>query len=197
MIVREIDVVRGSGDIKNMAVPRAFTVRELAELMISVSDNTATNLVAKSVGFDEVNWNCIQMGCVDTVFQTSIYTSMPQDRGPHNYTTAKDIAAVVKGAVAGDFLTSEGRDEFMRIMQTTINARLSEYKDPVLHKDIITGRKGGSTVSPRVRHDGGFFILGDQAVYAAVLTKNAEPDPATAAIGLIGRRIMDYMLATN
>src|SRR5690625_2991121 len=87
--VQEDDTVGGSGTIKDMALPASFTVRELADLMIVVSDNTATNMFMERLGFDEVNWVCITLGCVDTVLQNSIYTSMPQDRGPHNYTTVQ------------------------------------------------------------------------------------------------------------
>lgn len=197
VVVHESDVVTGSGTIKDMTVPRTFTVKELAELMIVVSDNTATNMMMERVGFDEVNWACIHMGCVDTVLQNSIYTSMPQDRGPRNYTTAKDMVMIVKAVNEADFLTPEGRDEFLRIMRAANHARLAEYWDPEIHKDILVGRKGGSTASPRVLHDVGLFTMGDDVVYAAVLTKDIVPSIATPTIEEIGKAIMDYMLETH
>lgn len=194
VVVEESDAVGGSGVIKDMELPQTFTVRELAELMITVSDNTATNMIMERVGFDEVNWACIEMGCVDTVLQTSIYTSMPQDRGPHNYSNVKDMVTILKGANEGGFLSPEGREEFLSIMRDANQARLSEYKDPERHKDILVGRKGGSTASPRVLHDVGIFTLGDEHVYAAVFTKDVQPSIATPTIGEIGRSIMDYMV---
>ena len=197
VVVEESDVVGGSGVIKDMDLPQSFTVRELADLMITVSDNTATNMLMERVGFDEVNWACIEMGCVDTVLQTSIYTSMPQDRGPHNYSNTKDMVTILKGVNEGGFLTPAGKEEFLRIMRDANEARLSEYKDPERHKDILVGRKGGSTASPRVLHDVGIFTLGDEDIYAAVFTKDVQPNTATPTIGEIGRSIMDYMVETN
>lgn len=197
VIVEESDLVGGSGVLKDMETPLSSTVRELADLMITVSDNTATNMIMERVGFDEVNWTCIQMGCEDTVLQTSIYTSMPQDRGSHNYTNAIDMVKILKGANEGEILSPEGREEFLRIMRSAKNARLSGYKDPELHKDIQVGRKGGSTANPRVLHDVAIFTLGDDVVYAAVMTKDVPSAPATAATAEIGKSIMDYMVETN
>jgi len=66
VLVEDKDVVGGSGTIKNDPIPASYTVKELAELMMVVSDNTATNLIAERVGFDQVNWTCAKLGCVDT-----------------------------------------------------------------------------------------------------------------------------------
>lgn len=197
ILVTADDVVTGSGTIRDMDdLPKTFTVRELAELMILVSDNTATNIFMEIIGFDEMNRACIEMGCVDTLLQNSIFQTMPQDRGPRNWATAKDMVLIVKGANEG-FLTEAGRAEFLRIMEQANNVRLSEYWDEELHGDIKVGRKGGSTASPRVLHDVGLFTMGDKVVYAAVLTGDVEPDVARPAIGDIGASIMKYMLETK
>lgn len=197
VLVTEKHVVTGSGTIRDMALPQTFTLRELAELMIVVSDNTATNMLMERTGFDEVNWTCIRMGCLDTILQNSIYTSMPQDRGPRNWTTARDMALIVKGAYEGDILSPAGKDEFLRIMRAANPARLSERRDPDIHADVIVGRKGGSTASPRVLHDVAIFTLDEQVVYAAVLTRDVEPAVATQTIAEIGKLIMDYMVANR
>lgn len=199
VVVEESDIVGGSGDLKDMELPVTLTVRELAELMITVSDNSATNMFMDRVGFDEVNWGCIQMGCVDTVLQTSIYTSKPQDRGPHNYSTAKDIVTVLKDANEGDFLSPGGREELLRIMRSYDGSRLPGYKDPERHKDIKIAHKGGSTANPRVRHDGAIFTLGDDidTVYAAVFTHDLKGPVADPLMSEIGEAIMDYMVETN
>ncbi len=194
VLIQESDAVGGSGVIRDMDLPVHMTVRELAELMMTVSDNTATNMIAERVGFDQVNWTCIELGCEDTVMQNSIYTSMPQDRGPHNYTNAKDMATVVSGVINEDIFSSEGKEEFLRIMREVPDGRLTGYKDPEIHGNIQTGRKGGSTASPRVLHDVAVFTLGDKEIYAAVLTHNVVPNTATPTISEIGKEIMDYMV---
>lgn len=195
VVVVESDVVAGSGTIKDMTVPKTFTVRELGELMIVVSDNTATNMFMERVGFDEVNWTCIELGCEDIVLQNSLYATMPQDRGPRNWATARDMVRILKGAYETDILSDEGKAEFLRIMRDVNDGRLSEYKDEDVHGDILVARKGGSTANPRVLHDVAIFTLGDQVVYAAALTGDVVPADATATIGEIGESIMNYMLS--
>ncbi|MFA1822500.1 serine hydrolase [Virgibacillus oceani] len=197
VLVEASDAVGGSGVIRDMDLPVVMPVRELAELMMTVSDNTATNMIAERVGFDQINWTCIELGCEETVMQNSIYTSMPQDRGPHNYTTAKDMATVVAGVINKDIFSQEGKEEFLRIMREVPDGRLTAYKDPEIHGDIQTGRKGGSTASPRVLHDVGVFTLGEEEIYAAVLTHNVVPNTATPTIAEIGKVIMDYMVEND
>lgn len=194
VLITAKDVVGGSGTIKNMEMPQTMTVRELAELMMVISDNTATNMTAQRVGFDQVNWTCAQLGCEETIMQNSIYTSMPQDRGPRNWSNAKEMVIITKGAHQSDLLTQEGKDEFARILRSANPARLTKLQDPEYHKDIVTGRKGGSTANPRVHHDVAMYTLGDKNVYASVFTESVEPAVAEEIEANVGKAIMDYMV---
>lgn len=194
------DQVAGSGTLKDKQAPFTTDIATLANLMITVSDNTATNMLMERIGFDHVNWMCAEMGCEDTVLQNSLYQSMPQDRGPRNYTTAKDISRILKATNEEGFLTEKGRQEFLRIMESYPGARLPGKWDPEKHENIRIAHKGGSTANPLVRHDGAIFTLGDDEdiVYVAVLTHDIEDrDGVDDMMASIGETIMDYMLERN
>jgi len=51
----DADKVPGSGILKELTEGMPVTYRDLLHLMMMVSDNTATDLIAAKVGFDNVN----------------------------------------------------------------------------------------------------------------------------------------------
>lgn len=53
--VTDVDKVPGSGILKELTEGMPVTYRDLLHLMMMVSDNTATDLIAAKVGFDNVN----------------------------------------------------------------------------------------------------------------------------------------------
>lgn len=62
IMVTADDKVSGSGVLKDFGDGLVVTLRDLATLMIVVSDNTATNLVLDRIGADTVNRHLEQMG---------------------------------------------------------------------------------------------------------------------------------------
>jgi beta-lactamase class A len=55
VILTELDKVPGSGVLKELSEGLSVSLRDLLSLMMMVSDNTATDLIAGRVGFDNVN----------------------------------------------------------------------------------------------------------------------------------------------
>jgi beta-lactamase class A len=55
VVLTELDKVPGSGVLKELSEGLSVSLRDLLSLMMMVSDNTATDLIAGRVGFDNVN----------------------------------------------------------------------------------------------------------------------------------------------
>ncbi len=60
------DMVSGSGVLKTLMPGRSYPLRDLANLMIVVSDNTATNVLMDFVGLDVINASIQAHGWTDT-----------------------------------------------------------------------------------------------------------------------------------
>ena len=58
--------IAGSGILKELDSELVLTVKDLAMLMITISDNTATDLLLNSVGIQNVNATIREVGLVDT-----------------------------------------------------------------------------------------------------------------------------------
>jgi len=62
VVLTERDKVPGSGILKELSEGLSVSLRDLLSLMMVVSDNTATDLIAKRVGLDNVNKTLDELG---------------------------------------------------------------------------------------------------------------------------------------
>jgi beta-lactamase class A len=86
--LREVDKVPGSGILKELSEGLEVSLRDLLSLMMIVSDNTATDLVAGMVGFGNVNRTMRRLGltktsvtrsCRDLLFDLVGINGLPRD----------------------------------------------------------------------------------------------------------------------
>lgn len=66
-ILREGDKVPGSGVLKELSSGLSISLQDLTELMMIVSDNTATDLIIEKLGMDKINEALRQLGLMKTV----------------------------------------------------------------------------------------------------------------------------------
>ncbi|WP_419892747.1 serine hydrolase [Oceanobacillus kimchii] len=185
--VSDSDITSGGGIIRHMSANQTLSLRDLLYLMITQSDNTATNMIIERVGMDSVNQTIAEMGAEDTILQRYMMESVrPND----NLTSAKDMATIMQSAFESDILSSENKEEFLRIMGEGI---LSHYRSD-RHKDISNYSKGGSLGSTNVRHNIGMFTYQDEVVYVSVMSEDAELKSSRIVMAEIGERVMDYIV---
>jgi beta-lactamase class A len=90
------DKALGSGILKDTSVGTDFSIRELIELMISESDNTATNMLIDCLGFDYLN-NCFKrLRLKSTNISRRMMDLKSRREGKENFTTAVDLANILE-----------------------------------------------------------------------------------------------------
>ncbi len=89
--VTEQDFVGGGGVIKEQSGSRYYSLSELATLMITKSDNTATDLLIKYLGMDDINSTMKKLGLTNTSVKRLIFDFYAMDRGFDNLTTPLDM----------------------------------------------------------------------------------------------------------
>jgi beta-lactamase class A len=67
LVLRERDKVPGSGILKELSEGLELSLRDLVELMMVLSDNTATDIVTERVGMENVNATLRELGMTRTV----------------------------------------------------------------------------------------------------------------------------------
>ena len=96
--------VGGSGPLAALTSVTRLPVGELIELMITLSDNDATNALLDLVGLSEVDRLCPELGMTRTRVRRRLMDQDAVARGRDNTTCAADLAQVLALLRRGDLL---------------------------------------------------------------------------------------------
>lgn len=92
LTMRRADLVPGSGVLKDLTPDRVcLTLHDLATLMITVSDNVATNLLIGRLGAGAVNQGAREAGFHDTFLRGKLF----KGRTRRSHTTARDLGTLM------------------------------------------------------------------------------------------------------
>ena len=110
----------GSGYLQYKPDNSKFEIEELAQLMMRMSDNSATNMILAEIGgMHEFNASLRNWGFNKTYMKTWL----PDIYGT-NLTTPKDMATILYNADNADFLSLESRAKIVEIMSKVKNRSL-------------------------------------------------------------------------
>ena len=73
-----------------------LTLRDVATLMVTVSDNTATNMIIDRVGMDRVNATMAQLGLEQTKLQRKMMDATAWSENRENLSTPNEQTALLK-----------------------------------------------------------------------------------------------------
>ena len=91
LIYKKEHFVEGSGVFRELSYGATLTVRDVARLMMVISDNSATYMMIDYIGLDQIN-ACIQrLGCFDTILHNPIDFERYERLGT---STPKDYASL-------------------------------------------------------------------------------------------------------
>jgi beta-lactamase class A len=181
-VLRGVDRVTGSGVLKALSPGRVYTVRDLATLMIVVSDNTATNLLIERLGVDAVNDAAAAQGWRETYLagllqrpdlraagDTRVSTTSPRD-------LADAFARLWRGELLPPDLTELARGIYRRQQVTDLLGRFlpfDAYRTETGEDRFVIASKYGALRG--VRNDAGVIDTGRGRYVVAVMTKGC-PD---------------------
>jgi beta-lactamase class A len=97
-----------------------YTVRDLILLMMSISDNTATNVLIDLLGMQSINDTGEVLGLKGTVLQRKMMDFEAASLGRQNYTTPKDMVMLLDMLYQSKILTPEVCKEMLSIMSTVV-----------------------------------------------------------------------------
>jgi beta-lactamase class A len=113
-------VASESGDIQYQPVGTKFSALETANLMITISDNTATNmLIDRLGGMAALNQRFKSWG----LMQTTIRNPLPDLQGT-NTISPKDLSTLMLKVAQGEFLSPHSRDRALEMMRNTVTNTL-------------------------------------------------------------------------
>ncbi len=187
-IFTEEDLTQGSGVLMHLHPGLELTVNDLVYLMISISDNVATNILIRMAGMEAVNRTMADLGMKNSLLGREMKGRPAQPGERENWATPEDYAAAIRAILDGAAASPESCERMTTMLEKQQNGRrIARYLPS--SSSLRWGSKTGSNQG--VTNDSGFIIGPNGRLIIAVYCENF-PDQHTAeqVIGEIARAAM-------
>src|SRR5437867_8628612 len=164
------------------------TNRDLAQFMVAVSDNAATNVLIDRVGKDNVNMTLRGLGLTKTMLRRKMMDVAAARRGDENVSTPQEMARLLEVIYKGKLLNKELNEQFIK--------QLSTLKDSYIPRELPPGvqvaNKPGSLQG--VRTDSGIVFARNRPFAISVMTAyDRDERAAERAISAIALEAYQYL----
>lgn len=178
----------GDGVLKELNTGHHFTLKELATLMIIVSDNQATNILIDFLGMENINQLGKELRLKKTFLGRKMMDIEARKNGYDNYTCADDISSLLKLIYQEKLINEEASQLMLDILlRQQQGERLQRY----LPSDIKIAHKCGDL--DNLENDGGIIWIGNKAYILVVLASGMPNLQCKQTIGKISKFVYDKM----
>lgn len=175
-IMQESDKGKGSGVLLEMHTPLHLTLRDVLYLMMSISDNTATNILIELVGLNQINAIMQELGMKDSHLGRPMRGTPAVPGEPENLAVPVEFVAMIDAILEGRAASAESCPAMVEMMKLQQNTRRIGRFVP---EGTTWGSKTG-TVGNLVA-DAGFIMTQDGPLVVAVYVDDA-PDMVAAEV---------------
>jgi beta-lactamase class A len=163
--VQKSDLVFDS-DIMNGLTPGVtqITLRDLATMMVAVSDNSATNVLIDRVGMENVNALLDSLGLAHTRLRRKMMDLKAANEGRENIGTPREMMTLLDALYRGKVLNKEMTDDFFTMLST--------HKESWIPRDLPSGIKIANKPGEleAVRNDSGVIFVENRPYILCVMT---------------------------
>ena len=191
-VVQSSDLVPDS-DIMGGLTPSLtrITLRDLATMMIAVSDNSATNVLIDRVGMENVNVLMDSLGLRHTRLRRKMMDLKAAGEGRENVATPAEMMTLLENLYRGKVLNKESTDDFFKMLST--------HKSSFIPRDLPEGLKIANKPGELegVRNDSGIVFVDNRPYIICVMTtylrRERDGEDAIHKISLETYRMFDRL----
>ena len=194
--VRAADLVQDS-DIMGGLTPGVtqLTNRDLATMMVAVSDNSATNVLIDRLGMENVNALLDSLALHNTKLRRKMMDVKAATEGRENISTPQDMLTLLGKIYQAKVLDKEMTADFLKMLST--------HKDSFIPRDLPDGlqiaNKPGELEA--VRADSGIVFLQNRPYIICVMTtylvRERDGEEAIAKISAAAYRYFDRLARSS
>ena len=186
------DLVQDS-DIMSGLTPGVtrITLRDLATMMVAVSDNSATNVLIDRVGMDNVNALLSSQGLAQTRLRRKMMDVKAAAEGRENVSTPNEMMRLLEALYRGEVLNKEMTDDFFKVLST--------HKDSWIPRLLPDGLKIADKPGALegVRNDSGVVFVANRPYVICVMTtylhNERDGEEAISNVSLAAWRMFDRL----
>ncbi len=190
--VQSSDLVPDS-DIMNGLTPGVtrITLRDLATMMVAVSDNSATNVLIDRVGMQNVNAMLDSLALPHTRLRRKMMDLQAAKEGRENISTPREMMTLLDAIYRGKLLNKESTNDFFKMLSTNKSSFIPRDLPP----DLKIANKPGELEA--IRNDSGIvFVEGRPyviCVMTAFLRNERDGENAISQVSLAAWRMFDRL----
>lgn len=174
-IVGSTDKVPGFGVLKILDDNLNITIKDLATLMITLSDNTATNMLIDVLGIDYIQNFIEKRNYHETQLQRKMYDSDARERGLDNFTSARDTLKVLENLYCDE-------TALFMLKNQLCNSKIPLY----FFRKVEVAHKTGDLTD--IEHDAGRIFFKNSFVDLIILTEGENKEGV-----LLNNRLGEYI----
>lgn len=181
------DIVAGEGALGKLSGNLTLSVRDLATLMIILSDNMATNILIDYLSMDYINNIIRENGFKSTILQRKMLDFKAAKEGRENYTSPRDVYQVLKLLYKNSLFLNMLKNQHL-------NNKISLYLSE--NEDFIFAHKTGELKN--IEHDAGRLFYKDKFIDIVVMSKNLDSNGDGIKVhNEIGELLIKMLLKNN
>jgi beta-lactamase class A len=190
--VQSSDLVPDS-DIMNGLTPGVtrVTLRDLATMMVAVSDNSATNVLIDRVGMPNVNAMLDLLGVTHTRLRRKMMDLEAAKEGRENISTPREMMTLLDAIYHGKVLNKESTEDFFKVLSTNKNSFIPRD----LPADLKIANKPGELEA--VRNDSGIVFVEGRPYVICVMTSflhnERDGEAAISKVSLAAWQLFDRL----
>lgn len=141
-----------------------ITNRDLATMMVAVSDNSATNVLIDRVGMKNVNELMATLSLTHTLLRRKMMDVEAASEGRENISTPREMMTLLEDIYKGKVLNKEMTEDFFKMLST----HKESFLPRLLPDSVRVANKPGELEA--VRNDSGIIFVPNRPYVICVMT---------------------------
>ena len=168
-----------------------ITLRDLATMMVAVSDNAATNVLIDRIGMENVNAFLDGQGLAQTRLRRKMMDVKAAAEGRENTSTPAEMMKLLESIYRGQILNKEMTDDFFKVLSTHKDSWIPRN----LPDDLKIANKPGALEG--VRNDSGVVFVENRPYVICIMTTylrhERDGEDAISSVSLATWRMFDRL----